>query len=266
MNKNTHILNEAIITITSDWGNRDFYRAAVEGALLKKIPGCRIFAISHEIACFDMLEASYALRNAWQNFPEKTIHIIAVKSEASIEHQHVLVEYGNHYFIGADNGIFGLLFDEKPEKIIAIDIHQDSSVFTFPSRDVFVPVAAHICEGKAIEELGQVKKNIKEHIPYKPVTERDLIKGIIIHVDRYGNAISNITRSLFKKIAKNRRYQVKVHNNSVDRIVNAYDDVPEGEMLAVFNSGDLLEIAINQGRADDLLGIRLKDTLRIEFE
>jgi len=259
-------LNEAVITITSDWGNRDYYRAAVEGALLKRIPGCRIIAVSHEISCFDMLEASYTLRNAWQNFPDGSIHIMAVRSEASIEHQHVLVVYGNHYFIGADNGIFGLLFDEKPEKIIAIDIHQDSSVFTFPSRDVFVPVAAHISEGKNIEELGQVQTSFKEHIPYKPVIEKDLIKGIVIHIDRYGNAITNITQAQFKKIAKNRRFEIQTNRNSVNRVVEAYDDVPEGEMLAVFGSTGLLEIAINQGRAKDLLGVKFKDTIRIEFE
>ena len=259
-------MNEAVITITSDWGNRDFYRAAVEGALLKKIPGCRIFAVSHDVACFDMLEASYALRNAWQNFPDGSIHMIAVRSEASIEHQHVLVEYRKHYFIGADNGIFGLLFDENPERIIAIDIHQDSSVFTFPTRDVFVPVAAHITEKKNIEELGQEIKALKEHIPYKPVVETDLIKGIVIHIDHYGNAICNITLTQFKKIAKNRRYQIQVRSNHVNKVVEAYDDVPEGEMLAVFGSSGLLEIAINQGRAKDLLGIKLKDTVRIEFE
>jgi len=259
-------LNEAVITITSDWGNRDFYRAAAEGALLKKIPGCRIFAISHEVACFDMLEASYALRNAWHNFPDDSIHIIAVRSEASIEHQHVLVQYKNHFFIGADNGIFGLLFDEKPEKIIAIDILQDSSVFTFPTRDVFVPVAAHISEGKNIQDLGQEIKTLKEQIPYKPVLENDLIKGIVIHIDHYGNAITNISQAEFKKIAKNRRYSIQVRSNQVNKAVEAYDDVPEGEMLAVFGSSGLLEIAINQGRAKDLLGIRLKDTVRIDFE
>lgn len=259
-------MKEAIITITSDWGNRDFYRAAVEGALLRKIPGCRIIAISHEIACFDMLEASFALRNAWHNFPEGSIHIIAVGGEASIENQHVLIEYKNHYFIGADSGIFGLLFDEKPQKIVAIDIHQDSSVFVFPTKDVFVPVAAHIAEGKNTDELGQLQTTYKEQIPYKPVIEKDLIKGIIIHIDHYGNAITNITENQFKKPAKNRRFQIKVRNDYVQKLVEAYNDVPEGEMLAVFGSSGLLEIAINQGRANDLLGIRLKDTVRIEFE
>lgn len=265
LNKNTHNLNEAIITITSDWGNRDFYRAAVEGSLMKKIPGCRIFAVSHEIASFDTLEASYALRNAWHNFPDGSIHIIAVRSEASIQHQHVMIEYKNHYFIGADNGIFGLVFDEKPDKIVAIDIHQDSSVFTFPSKDVFVLVAAFIAEGKNTDELGQVQKAFKEHIPYRPVIESDLIKGIVIHIDRYGNAVTNITQGQFKKNTKNRRYQIKVRGNYVDKLVEAYEDAPEGEMLAVFGSSDLLEIAINQGRANDLLGIKIKDTVRIEF-
>ena len=259
-------MNQVVITITSDWGNRDFHRAAVEGSLVRKIPECRIMAISHLVKAFDIYEASFLLRNAWYLYPEGSIHIIAVKGEASIDTPHVLIKYKKHYFIGADNGIFALIFDEKPETIIAIDIHQESSIFSFPTKDVFVPIAAHIASGKDISELGQKQSQIKESYPFKPTVEENLIKGMVIHIDNYDNVICNITESTFLKLSKGKRYSIKARNESVNRIQKAYGDVPEGEMLALFGSSGLLEIAINEGSAKDLLGLRIKDIIRIEFE
>ena len=139
---------------------KDHYLAAVKGSIHKLIPDAEIVDISHNIPSFDLNQTSFIIRNSYKYFPEGSIHIIGVKSDASISTPHTAVLYDGHYFIGADNGVFSLIFDHDPDKIVELDIIQDSDSFTFSTRDVFVIAAAHIASGKPFEELGIVKESL----------------------------------------------------------------------------------------------------------
>ncbi len=257
----------AIITLTSDWGIKDHYVGAVKGTILRQLPEATIVDITHAIPPFDLNHAAFTIRNFYKNFPPGSIHILAVNTEASIRHPHTLVKYDGHWFIGADNGIFSLIFDDKPELIIDLDIMQDSDYFTFPTRDVFAKVACHIAEGKPPEKLGHVKKEVLQKMAFKPVILGDLIKGQVIYVDNYENAITNITESLFKSATKGRKFTITFRSatNRITRISKSYQDVAEGEMLALFSSNGYLEIAMNKGNAAGLLGLYLDQPVNIEL-
>lgn len=257
----------AIITLTSDWGTRDHYLAAVKGTILKYLPDASIIDIGHTLTPFDLLEASFIIRNSYPTFPEKTIHIIALITEASLENPHIAVMYNEHYFIGADNGIFSLIFDAKPQQIVELDLMQDSDYFTFPERDVFAKAAALIAQGTPLDKLGSVKDNLHHRLSLQPVIDASLIKGAIIYVDNYGNAITNITKPIFKKVGKGRRFIIsfKYMGNEIEAIHSSYMDVLDGEKLALFGTTGFLEVAINQGNASGLLGLKLYDAVRIEF-
>lgn len=256
-----------IISLTSDWGLKDHYLAAVKGSIYSHIPDARIVDISHNIPSFDLNQTSFVIRNSYKYFPKGSIHIIGVKSDASISTPHTAVLYDGYYFIGADNGIFSLIFDHEPEKIVEIDIMQDSDYFTFSTRDVFVIAAAHLAKGKPIEELGIVKESLDQKMSFLPVIDKNAIKGKIIYVDNYENAITNITESLFQEHVGKKKFSIgfRTPGYSIKKISKSYDDVPEGEMLAIFSSGSHLEIAINLGKASSLLGLRLGDDVRVEF-
>jgi S-adenosylmethionine hydrolase len=109
-----------IITLTSDWNKNDFYLASIKGRILSLCPDVTIVDVSHQIQTFNILQAAFVLKNSFRNFPDGTIHIIAVNSMADKDKALVLVKALKHYFISCDNGIFGLLLDEPPEKIIKI--------------------------------------------------------------------------------------------------------------------------------------------------
>jgi hypothetical protein len=258
----------AIITLTSDWGNKDHYTGAVKGAILKLNPDAQIIDISHNIPAFDLNQAAFLVRNFYPNFPEGTVHIIAINTEAAIETPHTLVCHNGHYFIGADNGIFSLIFDKKPDRIIELDIIQDSDYFTFPSRDVFVKVACHIASGKPIGELGHPKDNLLQKMAFQPVIQGDSIKGKVIYIDNYENVFVNITESLFRSIVKNRRFAITFRsaNYSINEISKSYKDVNQGVMLALFSSSGYLEIAIREGKASSLLGLRMDQLVSVELE
>ena len=256
-----------IITLTSDWGLKDHYLAAVKGAIYTQLPGAVIVDISHQISSFDLNQAAFIVRNSWRNFPEGTIHILGINTEASIETPHTVVFYKGHYFIGADNGIFSLIFDEVPEKIIELDIIQDSDYFTFSTRDVFVKVACHIAKGNRVEVLGRAKNHVLQKIPFKPVIDGNLIKGKVIYVDSYENVYTNISESLFTSMTKGKKFIIQFRSDSyrIKTISKAYKDVVQGEMLAIFSTSGLLEIAINQGKASSLLGLRIDQSVLVEI-
>ena len=258
----------AIITLTTDWGTKDHYLASVKGAILAQIPQATIIDISHEIAPFDLNEASYILRNVWKNFPEGSIHIVGVNSEASPEHPHVLIKEQGQFFIGADNGIFSLIFDETPQEIYELDIIQTSNKFTFSTKDVFVQVAKHILDNKDIAELGDKLPELTKRMAFQPVTESNIIKGKIIYIDRYENVVCNISEKLFYDTCGKKKYQILLSAGKykINKVLSSYSDVGEGELVALFGSDGLLEIAQNRGRAAGLLGLQLDDVIRIEIE
>jgi hypothetical protein len=257
----------AIITLTSDWGIKDHYVGAVKGTILRTMPDITIVDITHTVPPFDLNQAAFIIRNFYKNFPAGSIHILAVNTEASIRHPHTLVKYEGHWFIGADNGIFSLIFDEKPELIIDLDVIQDSDYFTFPSRDVFSKVACHIASGKPAEQLGHIKKEVLQKIAFKPVIQGDLIKGQVIYVDNYENAFTNITESLFKSATRGKKFAITFRSAKyrISQISKSYQDVPEGEMLALFSSSGHLEIAMNKGNAASLLGLNVDQAVNVEL-
>jgi S-adenosylmethionine hydrolase len=256
-----------VISITSDWGLKDHYLAAVKGSILSHIPDAEIVDISHDIPSFDLNQTSFIIRNSYKYFPQGSIHIIGVKSDASIETPHTAVLFDGHYFLGADNGVFSLIFDKEPEKIVEIDMIQDSDSFTFSTRDVFVMAAAHLAQGENIEKLGNVKNSLMQKMSFAPVVEKNAIKGKVIYIDNYENVITNIRESVFKENVGKTPFSIvfRTPGYAISSISKSYDDVQEGEMLALFSSGSHLEIAINLGKASSLLGLHLDDIVRIEF-
>ena len=257
-----------VITLTSDWGTKDHYVGAVKGTILRQLPSAVIVDITHDIPPFDLNQAAFIIRNFYKNFPEGSIHILAVNTEASIRHPHTLIKHEGHWFIGADNGLFSLIFDDKPELIIDLDVIQDSDYFTFPTRDVFAKVACHIAEGKPAEKLGHVKKEVLQKMAFRPVIQGDLIKGQVIYVDNYENAFTNITESLFNSATKGRKFAITFRSAKyrITHISKSYQDVPEGEMLALFSSSGHLEIAMNKGNAASLLGLNTDQAVNVELD
>lgn len=256
-------------------GLRDFYVGALKGAVYSQLPDAVVVDISHNIPPFDIGQASFVLRNAYEHFPKGTVHIIGVNPELDLHEgvMHMLVKHRGHYFIGADNGIFSLLFDGEPDEIFELSLTQEVDDLTFPTKDVFVPAACHLLRGGTPEVIGKRITGVKQRSMFRPVVEPNAIKGSIIYIDGYSNAITNITRDLFRESARGRKFRVVYggSNSVIREISDAYNNVPEGERLALFGSGGYLEIAINRGSqgsgggAESLLGLKINQSVRIEF-
>ncbi len=252
----------AIITITSDLGLKDHYVASIKGSVLSRLPDAVIIDISHQIPTYNIQDAAFILKNAYPDFPKGSIHIIGLKSEQNKLSSHVVVFSAGHYFIGADTGIFSLLLDHPTDKIIELP----QIISTFPTRDVFAPAAAHLAKGGLIEELGEAKEELLERMPFRAATMGDMIRGTVEYIDSFGNVMCNISETLFAQVGKGRSFIIEFARYEVDRISKTYSDVPEGEILALFNSAKQLEIAMNSDRANSMLILKLNDSITIRFQ
>lgn len=257
----------AIITLTTDLGLKDYYVAAVKGAILKELPDTTIIDITHEIPSFDLQKTALIVKNCYSDFPEGTIHIIGVISESDINTPHIAIQHKGHYFIGADNGMFSLIFEMPPEKVVDLNISQDTDRITFPTKDVFVKAACHIARGGTLEVIGKVKEEVAVRTMFRAVSENNIIKGMAIYIDHYGNALINITESMIKEFGRGRPFTIffRSAEYSITKISNSYNDVPDGERVALYSSSGYLEIAMNKGNASKLFGINQGDIIRMEF-
>lgn len=258
----------SVITLTTDLGIKDFYVASIKGSIFSELPEAVIIDITHEIPAFNISVAAFCLKSCYEDFPDGSIHIIGVSPEANEFVKHVVIKHKGHYFIGADNGVFSLLFEEKIEDVFEINIIPDEDRRTFPTKDVFVKVACHIGRGGTLEIIGTRLEALTVKTNFAPVIEEDTIKGMAIYLDSYGNITTNITKQLFQIIGKNREFAIvfRRSNYNISKIYFNYSDVPEGEKIALFSNRSHLEIAINKGNASKLFGIKLSDTIRIEFK
>ncbi len=274
----------AIITLTTDFGEKDHFAGAIKGAIYSELPEVRIVDISHSVSPFNIPEAAYIIRNAFSSFPKGTIHVIGIDSEINQENKHIAIKLDGHYFVCANNGIMSMICTEiNPEKIVEINIH-DKIETSFPVLDVFVKVACHIARGGTLEVIGKTIssiKPIKDLVPYVNDEKTQMI-GSIIYIDNYGNVVTNITKKFFEDIQKGRSYEISARNYKFKTIHKKYSDIvnfdipedkrnDEGRGLVVFNASNYLEIAVYKsnsatvGSASTLMGLQLRDTITINF-
>ncbi len=255
-----------IVTLTTDWNANDYYVGAIKGKILSQSTQAQVVDISHQVPPFNITQAAFILRNCFYNFPRGSVHIIGVNTEGGKDVPFLLVEYQNHYFIGTDNGIFGLLFSEPPSRII--ELKSPNKLHSFSSFSVFSEAAARLANGDKPDALGKVVKKYQERIPLRAAIDKSVITGSVIYIDSFRNAITNITKELFDRIGENRPFEIYVQSNHymITRLNNYYHETAPGEILAIFNSVGLLEIAINKGNAADLLNLTTNSSIRVKFK
>ena len=280
----------SIITLTTDYGLKDHFVGALKGKILSENSEAKIVDISHNIDPFNTVEASYIIGAAYMSFPKGTVHLIGVDAELNKENQHIAMQWNDHFFICADNGILSMLSQKVvPQKIVAINIHDRLSEDA-TDLDVFVTVASHLSKGGSLSVIGKEITAIKQVTELQPVVSADKnsIKGYVIYIDNFGNVVTNITKKLFMEVAKGRPYEIPLlqkrnqkKSSPIKNIWAKYSDIAnagkypiknyEGDKLAIFNEAGFLEIAIfrsnplNVGSASSLMGLYYRDSITIEF-
>ena len=274
----------SIITLTTDYGNKDYYVSSLKAKLISTIDNVNIVDISHDISPFNLAEAGYVLQGAFEEFPKGTIHILSVDSELTPENKHVVIKYNNCFFIGADNGVFSLIFrDTRPDQIFEINLHSNYN-YKISADDLFVKVAAHINRSGPLNVVGSEIKKIKEIYNLRPVVNKEgnQIIGSVIYIDNYGNVVTNITKKMFNEVSKTRSFTINARNVKFSKIHQNYSDAidfnlekknreEDGKKIALFNSLGYLQLSIYKsnpqtvGSASTLFGLNYRDPVSVYF-
>lgn len=249
-----------LITLTTDFGSDDAYVAAMKGAMLSIEPSLRLLDVTHCIDPQDILGAAFQLRQVIPYSSPGTIHLVVVDPGVGSPRAPIAAQFGDQYFIGPDNGLLSLILDQRePDALVLLDHpefwYSSSPSATFHGRDIFGPVAAHLARGRSIEQVGTSTESYRRLSWARPIADEEGIQGWVVHVDRFGNAITNIPRSLLDADERSKRAKCYVGSVILEGIHTTYSDVTLGEPLAIIGSADFLEISVNGGNASTLLSI-----------
>lgn len=258
----------AIVTFLSDFGLSDHYAAAVKAKILSINQSISIVDISHLIPTCDIKHAAYSLESVFREFPKGTVHLCAVSSSGVHKKKYIAIKLEEHFFVGENSGLFGEISNQIPTAIIDInDVNPIQT--TFDARDIMAPIAAKLASGGNIHEMGSNLDAMFSYTKTNAKADKKQIAGNIIHVDHYGNLITNILKQDFDNILRINKecpFEVNFRREKFSKLHQHAGEVGAGECFVYFNVGGKLEIGINQGNGSELLGLRVDDQVFIDFK
>ncbi len=249
-----------IITLTTDFGQADHYIACMKGIIFQLAPAAKIIDVTHMLQPHDVVHAAFVLRQIFDHFPEGSIHIAVVDPGVGTARRLLAISYEGQLILAPDNGLVTLVHrDFEMEELRAIEntrLFRPEISTTFHGRDILAPVAGHLAQGMAIENVGPTVDQLEIlNLDEPTATPAGGIEGQVLYVDRFGNLISNISLADIDAVAGDAIDNLSVHVGPlrVGQLHNTYADMPPGEIVAIIGSTGMLEIAINQGNAAEQL-------------
>jgi hypothetical protein len=257
-----------IITLLTDFGTKDYYVASMKGVILSINPRATLVDIAHHVSPQDIREGAYLLANAYSFFPKGTIHLAVVDPGVGGPRKPILLATPKHFFVGPDNGLF--TFVAQKEEVKKAVVLTNSKYFlprishTFHGRDLFAPVAAHLSLGVRPEAFGERVRSWSKLEAQEPYIKGDVLMGEVIHVDAFGNLISNIREDQLARFTKGRLFSVRVGSRSIRGMKQGYWEGSKGEVFALIGSGGSLELSVREGNAASALKVKRGDAIKVQ--
>lgn len=256
-----------IITLLTDFGSADPFIGIMKGVILGINPRVAIVDLSHGVSPQEVLEAAFLLHCSYRYFPRGTIHVVVIDPGVGGRRKPLLAEGIHGYYIAPDNGVLSYLFGSgEVQRVVEITadeyfLHPVSQ--TFHGRDIFAPIAAHLARGESIDRFGRLTSSYTcLTLPTVKRRERSLI-GSTLHVDRFGNLVTNISASELSDFSLDKDVRVSVKNRVIHGLVDSYESLKAGEIGAIVGSTGYLEIFSNRGSAARILKGRRGTVVRV---
>jgi S-adenosylmethionine hydrolase len=263
-------MRKPTITLLTDFGMKDHYVASMKGVILSINPQCNLIDITHQVSPQNIQEGAFILANSYSSFPKGTIHLSVVDPGVGGIRKPILLVTQNYFFVGPDNGLFTLVAQrEKVEKIIVLTQQKyflTKLSTTFHGRDIFAPVAAHLSLGIQPNAFGdQTRAWVKVRFG-KPAIEKGRLLGEVLHIDTFGNFVSNIDEKIFFRFTKERPYVIWVGKKKIHHLGKGYWEGKPGEPMALIGSSGYLEISMNKGNAQKTLKMKRGDPIQVDLK
>lgn len=256
-----------VITLLTDFGTADYFVAAVKGVILTINPTVSLVDITHEIPPQDIEAGAFTLLTCYRNFPEGTIHVAVVDPGVGSSRRPIVVRAGAYCFVGPDNGLFSYVYDREPAAeiyhVTAAGYFRPSPSSTFHGRDIFAPVAAALSNGVEPEALGPRVTDQVRLAPLAPARdETGNLQARIIHIDHFGNCITNLTRADLPNQAS---VKLTVNGRAIETFREFFTDEhgSKEDLFAIWGSAGFLEIAVNGGSAAAALQAKRGDPITV---
>lgn len=253
----------ALVTLLSDLGIKDTYVGVMKAVILSIYPEARIVDLCHEISPQDVQQAAFLLDTAWGYCPKGTVHVVVVDPGVGSERRVLAVEAHEQRFIAPDNGVLTYVL-ARAREYRAYSVERSEHFLpdvsqTFHGRDVMAPVAAAVARGLAVEELGpEIMGPVMRFPVSKPVMNESGLVGHVIHVDRFGNLVTDLTETdvlTWQREIGADAFVIRVGDSAIEEIRMAYAGADPGELLAIYGSSGRIEVSLNLGSAADCLGL-----------
>jgi hypothetical protein len=265
-----------IITLLTDFGLKDSYVAVMKGVILGIAPAARLIDITHDVAPQAVGEAAYLLQTGYRYFPPGTIHLCVVDPGVGSERRAIAVETPDAIFVGPDNGVLAPVLEDTRRRfgaaVEAVELGEPrfwlSDVSrTFHGRDIFAPVAAHLLSGVPLRDFGPRVSTIAPCVVPDPAIDyRGGLRGEIVHVDRFGNCIINITLEHLRQHGIGEQLVVEISDQRLQGLIETYSRATVGMPFVLVGSSGHLEIAVRNGNASRTLGVVAGDRVRVLAE
>ncbi|MDP9132038.1 MAG: SAM-dependent chlorinase/fluorinase [Nitrospirota bacterium] len=251
-----------LITLLTDFGERDYFVASMKGVILNINPQARIVDLSHHVTAHDVTDAAYLLKSCYRYFPDGTIHVAVVDPGVGSQRRPLLVSSSRYFFIGPDNGVFThVCQEESGVEVRQIENRQyrlDSDGATFDGRDLFAPAAAWLTKGQSIGSFGRLVPNYERLSIPEPAWDKHVMAGQIVYIDRFGNLISNLTAYHLKEVrglTKRSDPYVRIGGHTIDGVGRSYAEGSPDQPQALMNSNGYVEVFVKEGRAAERLNV-----------
>ena len=260
----------SLVTLLSDFGERDYFVPSMKGVMLGINPQVRIVDLTHGIVPHSIEQASFVLGSCYHFFPDGTIHVIVIDPGVGSDRRALLVSTSRHFFLAPDNGVLShVLREEAGVEVRAIENKQyrlDSAGTTFDGRDVFAPCAAWLSKGQSPGSFGRLIYDQVMLPDHPPKMEGDALVGRLVYIDQFGNGISNITKAdldTFRTVTKRSYTGIHVGEHFMKDIKSHYGEGARGVPEVLFNSNGYLEVFVKQGRAADRCGLQIGQPIQV---
>ena len=254
-----------LITLTTDFGYRDSFAGILKGVIQQINPIASVVDLTHGIPPQDIVAAALTLRHSMRYFPDGTVHVVVVDPGVGGARRPLLVQSGENFFIGPDNGVLSLAISGKNNQIIELTnstYHLQGTGTTFHGRDLFAPVAAHLSLGVPIGAFGNRSSSYVELSEPQVQRHQSSLEGEIIYIDGYGNMFTNIYESDLTGLPE-AKVNIAVGAINIQNVVSSYDSVQAHELAAVINSWGMLEIAEYKGNAQLKCNAKIGDKVTV---
>jgi len=259
---------QSIITLLTDFGQRDYFVGAMKGVILSINPDANIVDISHEIPPQDIEAAAFNLLSCYEDFPTRTVHVAVVDPGVGSDRRAIAIECAGQFFVGPDNGLFSWICEREEDwtafHLTKRQFFRQLVSHTFHGRDIFAPVAAHLSNGTALSEFGELLRGIVKLDSLAPKTiNENTIEGRIIHIDRFGNCVTNFSAEHLSSRGTATSWKMVINDREIDSLRHSFAEARMNEIFCVVGSAGFLEISARNASAAELLGVRRGQTVQL---